>query len=432
MKKLNFIIITIIIVFLSLCFLLGSIKAPIAYADYEDMYENQGVDSYNVTGNQMMDATEKGKVTSTGDDGSGTPASSTDDIDVADDGWGGVGGFLTTILSVFAYILNWILTIAAGKASLAKGADLTSTQKFSIQNLLAGRYPLFDINYFGYVDKGTNGFAENDPYVNTKQDMAGVMAIWFVSLRNLSIIALVVVLIYVGIRMAIETAASEQARYKQMALYWLEGISLLVVLHYLIIFVLNIAQLVQEQLIRPLYSATIASVDGTGKAVFSENEMMENFWKEVRGGGSTNNKLYNLVLVYAFTYFQFKFFLLYFYRAIRVYFYIVISPLVCLTYPLDRLGDTRAQAFNKLTGMFIGDVIMQTYHCITYIAMIYTAGAIIQTIPILALVFVFMIGKVDKLASDALRVKIEGIQSVKINPIEMIPKPFGGKGKNKK
>ena len=66
------------------------------------------------------------------------------------------------------------------------------------------------------------------------------VAAWYYTLRIFAISALLVVLLYIGIRMAISTVASDQAKYKKMITDWLVSFALVFLLHYIIILVLNV------------------------------------------------------------------------------------------------------------------------------------------------------------------------------------------------
>ena len=66
------------------------------------------------------------------------------------------------------------------------------------------------------------------------------VAIWYYSLRNLSAVILLLILVYVGIRMVISTVAEEEAKYKKMFKDWVVSFVLLFVMHYLMIGIIEI------------------------------------------------------------------------------------------------------------------------------------------------------------------------------------------------
>ena len=59
-------------------------------------------------------------------------------------------------------------------------------------------------------------------------------------MRLIAIVALSAVLVYIGIRMAISTVASEKATYKKMLFDWFTSLALIFLLHYIIIATLKV------------------------------------------------------------------------------------------------------------------------------------------------------------------------------------------------
>jgi len=84
---------------------------------------------------------------------------------------------------------------------------------------------------------------------------------YYYIIRNLSIAILLVVLLYIGIRMAISTVASEQAKYKTMLFNWFVSLALVFVLHYIII----ITFAVNDTIVNVLYDSMGSSVGNDGK-----------------------------------------------------------------------------------------------------------------------------------------------------------------------
>ena len=66
------------------------------------------------------------------------------------------------------------------------------------------------------------------------------IAKWYYALRTMAIMILLIILIYIGIRMATSTLADDKAKYKSMLWNWLVSMAIVFVLHYLIIAVITI------------------------------------------------------------------------------------------------------------------------------------------------------------------------------------------------
>ena len=105
---------------------------------------------------------------------------------------------------------------------------------FTIQDLVLGNISLFNANFFD-LTVGSN--VKNNPNILMKENVRT----WYYSVNQIAIIANLLVLIYVGIRMAISTVAEEQAKYKTMLFEWLASLVILFALPYILTFIFAIA-----------------------------------------------------------------------------------------------------------------------------------------------------------------------------------------------
>ena len=90
-----------------------------------------------------------------------------------------------------------------------------------------------------------------------------------------------------------------------------------------------------------------------------------------------------------------KFFILYFKRTLVVAFLIIIAPLITITYPIDKAGDGKAQAFNAWLSEYIFMVFVQPLHAIVYLIFMFIAGAIAEYAPLVALAFMMSLTRVE-------------------------------------
>jgi hypothetical protein len=58
---------------------------------------------------------------------------------------------------------------------------------------------------------------------------------------------------------------------------------------------------------------------------------------------------------------------------IKIAFLIIISPLISITYSIDKIGDGKSQALDTWLKEFVYTVLMQPFHCIIYMVFINTA-----------------------------------------------------------
>lgn len=107
-----------------------------------------------------------------------------------------------------------------------------------------GRYiteiGFFDINFFNTdVVRSAN---VNAPV--SSNILAPTISKVYNNIRNLCIIVMMLVLLYIGIKMMLSSIAEQQAKYKQMLIDWLVAFSLMFVMHYIMSFIVNINSIV--------------------------------------------------------------------------------------------------------------------------------------------------------------------------------------------
>lgn len=87
-------------------------------------------------------------------------------------------------------------------------------------------------------------------------------------------------------------------------------------------------------------------------------------------------------------------------RTLMVGFLIVIAPLITITYPMDKMGDNKAQAFSAWLNELLINVFIQPIHAIIYLVFSFTAGEIASFAPLLALIFLMSITSAEKMVRN--------------------------------
>ena len=82
---------------------------------------------------------------------------------------------------------------------------------------------------------------------STAYNLRTTVANWYIILRNMSLVALLSILVYVGIRIMISSTATDKSKYKQMLMDWVVAICLLFVLHYIMAFANLVVKKIIEQ-----------------------------------------------------------------------------------------------------------------------------------------------------------------------------------------
>lgn len=61
-------------------------------------------------------------------------------------------------------------------------------------------------------------------------------------------------------------------------------------------------------------------------------------------------------------------------REFTIIFLILLGPISCITYPIDKIGDGKAQAYNRWLTEFIYQVLIQPFHLLIYVVLIGSAS----------------------------------------------------------
>ena len=223
-------------------------------------------------------------------------------------------------------------------------------------DILFNKVAIVDINFFNFPDE-----AQNPVIYQIREGIAT----WYYIMRNISIAILLVVLIYVGIRMALATATPEkEAAYKKMLIDWVCSLALVFLLHYIMLFTLN----VNSALIGGL--SEVQNGDELTEAV--KELRLESFKGTVNALACT--------VVYCYFVIQTLGLLLsYFSRMLKLAFLVIIAPLITLTYSIDKIGDGKAQALSAWLKEFVYTVLIQPFHCIIYMCFINMAFDILNS-----------------------------------------------------
>lgn len=213
---------------------------------------------------------------------------------------------------------------------------------------------------------------------------------WYVSFRNIAIVALLTVLLYIGIRIVISSTAADKAKYRENLRDWLIAICLVFVMHFIMSGILMITQQVTN-LFSEDASEIVVEVDGLK---FKESLMgvARLRAQSADAGTAATFCIMYIMLVVATLMFTF----IYLKRFLYMAFLTMIAPLVAITYPIDKLGDGKAQAFNMWFKEYLMNALLQPIHLILYTALISTATELVNKNFIYAIVAVYFLIPAEK------------------------------------
>lgn len=281
---------------------------------------------------------------------------------------GGIVAIIYTLLKIFIVGITYgvqVITTITGSVeginsdnigffgAVADVADSIADPITPI-DIFFNKYKLLDINFFDF-----EGLDENSYIYLFRLSVAE----WYAIMKLIACAILLVILLYVGIRMAVSTIADDKAKYKKMLADWIVSLMLIFVLQYIIIFTVYCNNAIVNAL----------------KVAFSNNGMSSLASESIitigiQGILNPGIISFASVLVYVFIVFQTIMFLLaYMKRMVKVGFLIIISPLISITYSIDKMGDGKAQALGNWLKEFVYTILIQPFHCIMYLALVETA-----------------------------------------------------------
>ncbi len=276
--------------------------------------------------------------------------------------------------------------------------------KYGPEKIFANEVPALDANFINPkkgIDTNNNGVIDAGEEYNSNQEeksiaiqLREVIASWYNALRNLVIVGLLSVLLYVGIRIVLTSTASDKAKYKKMLMDWVIALCLLFFLHYIMAFTMQLIDIVTQG----ISNATDIKVvirDSAGDIEFKTN--LTGLCRMQVQYNDFGSRIVYLIFYIALVVYTFMFTWQYMKRAITIAFLTLIAPLVVLTYPIDKMGDGKAQAFGMWLKEYIFNALLQPFHLIIYTVFLGSGMQIAVNNPLYAILFLAFITPAEKI-----------------------------------
>ena len=275
---------------------------------------------------------------------------------------------------------------------IATGKKYTvPTIQYSIDKIFAGKVPAFDINFINpnmYKEHG----AGTDVHLAYQFNVNNTISKWYVSLRNLAIVILLSVLVYTGIRIVISSSADDKAKYKQRIFDWVVAMCLIFFMHYIMLFTMTIVNTLNETIGDVATSIPVSISDGT-----QFNTSLTGLVRLQAQYSDFSSKVTFMIFYIALVVYTVKFSWIYLKRLVTMMFLTIIAPLVAMTYPIDKMNDGKAQAFNAWLKEYIFTALLQPFHLIVYTVLVGSAIDVVKTNPLFAIMVIAFIGPAEKL-----------------------------------
>lgn len=260
--------------------------------------------------------------------------------------------------------------------------------------LITSKVPMLDANYF----------KDSTDFTNEKKTIRDNIRSWYNTFRMIAILGLLCVLVYLGIRIIISASVTDKVKYKQMMVDWVVALCLIFCLNYIMSFVMNlsdylitfIAEMSDEQYYNERgggeFVLQVDNLTTQGGTVYFPSNIIG--YVRLLSASKENNitqlmyaimyaVLVILTLIFLFTYYK---------RFFTLTFLTFISPLVALTYPIDKIRDGKAQAFSYWLREYITNAFIPVVHVILYKIFILSVPELVKDSPIYAMfVLAFML-----------------------------------------
>ena len=206
------------------------------------------------------------------------------------------------------------------------------------------------------------------------------IALWYMVFRFIALAAMLAVLVFVGIKIAISTIASDKAFYKRMLVDWFVGILIIFALHYGMYFTF----MVNESLVTAIENAgkNITAVELKKELPEGENAKINNeelevdIYEEVRSR-AYDAKLLNgtigMIMYMALVYMAIRYTLIYIKRFFTIAMLGIMGPGIGVAYALQKVLSGKSSALTQWLSEFIMNVIIQTVHALIYTVFISAA-----------------------------------------------------------
>lgn len=299
----------------------------------------------------------------------------------------------------------------------------TATGKYGIPNIkltpaeiFAGNVSALDANFF--KTEGDHNQELGGSEKSIVEQLRDTVATWYVALRNIAIVGLLSALLYIGIRIVISSSAGDKAKYKQFFVDWVVALCLIFFLHYIMAFTMTMSETVTDVLAGDrtnqgrIKEVNIRLTETDGTTTFKDSGTEVCFSSNFTGvarmkadyqGGTL--KIGYSILYIALTVYTVYFAFVYLKRLLMLAFFTMIAPLVALTYPLDKIKDGKAQAFNYWFKEYMFYALLQPMHMLLYKVFVSSALSVAANNLLYAIVALAFIVPAEKIVKQMFGIK---------------------------
>lgn len=270
---------------------------------------------------------------------------------------------MTTIVQI---LITYYLDAATGEdvsdrladgmiAYLENGLNEDIKDSVTMEKIVYNLVPLFDVDVFNGNQAGGETLDDSSLVMIIRNLVATI----YMAIRQVSIIGLLIVLIYIGIRLATTTVSEQKAEYKKKLVSW--GIAFFIVfgMHYFLVFVMKINEILVD-ILRNIGTNLASSI--SGGAYFDLAQAM----RELTYLPDIAKSAVAMVMYMVMIYYLIKFILIYFKRLFITIILIILGPFIGIKYAVDKIRFNKSSSLSTWGKEYIFSVGTQTIHALVY------------------------------------------------------------------
>ena len=319
------------------------------------------------------------------------------DMNAYDWGEGALGAIVSVLLSVIN-IFPLLIQIGITDFLKVPGTLKSNTSKtdyyfFNILDIVQGKYAFLNANVFLDLKDNLEGDSLTDKWENNiVVNFRANVALWFTIIRDIAIVLNLLSLVYISIRMAIASFAAQKAKYKELLFNWIVSMVILFMLPYIMISINTVADILTRIAKNLVDMQDVESFEYT---------IMQGLVKSMINFAGFKQAFY-AILYWLLLWNQVKFFTRYTKRMFTSFFLVIVSPIITITYAIDKIADRQAQAYQNWLREYCLNMFIQPIHLFTYMVFMFMANEIAVTAPLVGILFLTSLANAEKIVVSML------------------------------
>ena len=270
------------------------------------------------------------------------------------------------------------------------------------ENIFANKIAILDVNfirqhYYTGVEVGASSDSDSEKRAKSaagsEYGIRDTIGSWYKAFRNIAVVGLLTVLVYLGIRIVISSTATDKAKYKENLQDWLVALCLVFIIHFIMSGIMMLTDKFTEMLDNTINKPIAVKVTGSD-VKFNTN--LVGYVRFMAQSPDFGNCTAYTIMYLALVLYTVMFTFTYFKRFLYMAFFTMIAPLVALTYPIDKVKDGKAQAFDMWFKEYTMNAIIQPIHLILYSVFIGSAIDLAVSNPLYAIVAMAFLTSAEK------------------------------------